>query len=112
MFAPAGAPEYSSIELARVAKQLDFYNLQGYDLHGTWETSTNHQAALFESRQDPDFGQGFSMEPIVDAYLDAQVPARFSWPTETACARTATGLFLDVIRCSPLELWPIPHFRL
>jgi chitinase len=76
MFAPAGAPNYSSIELAKVAKQLDYYNLQGYDLHGTWETSTNHQAALFESRQDPHFGQGLSMEPIVDAYLDAQVPAR------------------------------------
>jgi chitinase len=76
MFAPAGVPNYSSIELAKVAKQLDYYNLQGYDLHGTWETSTNHQAALFESRQDPDFGQGLSMEPIVNAYLDAQVPAR------------------------------------
>lgn len=76
MFAPAGAPNYSSIELAKVAKQLDYYNLQGYDLHGTWETSTNHQAALFESRRDPDFGQGLSIEPIVNAYLDARVPAR------------------------------------
>lgn len=76
MFAPAGAPNYGSVELAKVARQLDYYNLQGYDLHGTWETATNHQSALFESRQDPDFGQGFSVEPIVDAYLDAQVPAR------------------------------------
>jgi chitinase len=35
MFAPAGAPDYSSLELAKVAKQLDYCNLQGYDLHGT-----------------------------------------------------------------------------
>jgi chitinase len=76
MFAPAGADNYSNLELRKVARQLDFYNLQGYDLHGTWESSTNHQAALFESRRDPAFGDGLSMEPIVEAYLDAGVPAR------------------------------------
>jgi chitinase len=75
MFAPAGAENYTNLELANIARQLDYYNLQGYDLHGTWETSTNHQAALFESRQDPAFGQGLSIEPIIQAYLGAGVPA-------------------------------------
>ena len=74
MFSPAGASNYNNIELAKVAKQLDYYNLQGYDLHGTWENSTNHQAALFESKHDPAFGQGLSMEPIIAAYLAAGVP--------------------------------------
>lgn len=76
MFAPAGAQNYANLELREIAKDLDYYNLQGYDLHGTWETSTNHQAALFESRQDPAFGQGLSIEPVVEAYLTAKVPAR------------------------------------
>ena len=75
MFAPAGAQNYANLELPEIAKELDYYNLQGYDLHGTWETSTNHQAALFESRQDPAFGQGLSIEPVVEAYLAAHVPA-------------------------------------
>lgn len=76
MFAPAGAQNYTNLELREVAKELDYYNLQGYDLHGTWESATNHQSALFESRQDPAFGQGLSIEPIVEAYLAAGVPGR------------------------------------
>jgi chitinase len=76
MFAPAGAQNYTNLQLREIAKELDYYNLQGYDLHGIWEASTNHQSALFEYRQDPDFGQGLSVEPVVAAYLAARVPAR------------------------------------
>ena len=50
IFAPAGSQNYSNIELAKVAAQLDFLNLQGYDLNGTWETVTNDAASLFDSR--------------------------------------------------------------
>jgi chitinase len=42
MFGPAGEQNFSNIELAKVGRTLDFYNVQGYDFHGTWETSTNH----------------------------------------------------------------------
>jgi len=41
-FGPAGQQNFSNIQLAEVAEQLDYYNVQGYDFHGTWETSTNH----------------------------------------------------------------------
>src|SRR5215475_9216701 len=34
MFAPAGAQNYTNLELREIAKELDYYNLQGYDLHG------------------------------------------------------------------------------
>jgi len=74
MFAPAGAQNYSNLELPKIANDLDYYNLQGYDLHGVWESSTNHQTALFESRRDPAFGEGLSVEPVVAAYLAARVP--------------------------------------
>jgi len=76
IFAPAGSQNYSNIDLAKVASKLDFFNLQGYDLNGTWETVTNHAASLFDSRQDPNFGQGLDVEAVVQAYLDAGVPGR------------------------------------
>lgn len=74
--APAGAQNYSNLQLAEVAAQLDFLNLEGYDYHGTWETTTNHAAPLLESPRDPARGQGFYIEGTVSAYLRAGVPAR------------------------------------
>ncbi|MGA7299564.1 MAG: glycoside hydrolase family 18 protein [Candidatus Sulfotelmatobacter sp.] len=76
IFAPAGSQNYSNIELAKVAAQLDFLNLQGYDLNGTWESVTNDAASLFDSRQDPNAGQGLYDDAVVSAYLEAGVPAR------------------------------------
>jgi chitinase len=76
IFAPAGAQNYSNIELPEVAEQLDFMNVQGYDLHGTWENSTNHASSLFDSKQDPSCGQGLFLEAVIEAYLKAGVPAR------------------------------------
>jgi chitinase len=76
IFAPAGSQNYSNIELAKVAAQLDFFNLQGYDLNGTWETVTNDAASVFDSRQDPNAGQGLYDDAVVNAYLEAGVRAR------------------------------------
>jgi chitinase len=76
IFAPAGSQDYSNIELAKVATLTDFFNLQGYDLNGTWETITNDAASLFDSPQDPNFGQGLYVDAVVSAYLNAGVPAR------------------------------------
>jgi chitinase len=76
IFAPAGSQNYSNIELAKVARQLDFLNVQGYDMHGTWETTTNHASPLYDSPKDPSLGQGFDDEDTIAAYLAAGVPAR------------------------------------
>jgi chitinase len=76
MFAPAGSQNYSNIDLPKVANQLDFLNLQGYDLNGTWENVTNHASSLFDSRRDPNFGQGLFVDAVVSAYLNAGVAAR------------------------------------
>jgi len=76
IFAPAGSQNYTNIELAKVATQLDFFNLQGYDLNGSWENVTNDAASLFDSRQDPNFGQGLYVDAVVSAYLRTGVPAR------------------------------------
>jgi chitinase len=74
--APAGSQNYSNIQLAAVAKQLDFLNMETYDYHGTWETTTNHAAPLFDSPYDPARGQGLNVNSTIDAYLAAGVPAR------------------------------------
>lgn len=74
--APAGSQNYSNIQLAAVAAQLDFLNVETYDYHGTWETRTNHAAPLLESPFDPARGKGFYIDGTISAYLNAGVPAR------------------------------------
>jgi chitinase len=74
MFGPAGQQNFSNIQLADVARQLDFYNVQGYDFHGTWETSTNHASPLFDDKQDPDSSENFYIDYTIRSYLQAGVP--------------------------------------
>jgi chitinase len=74
--APAGSQNYSNIQLAAVAAQLDFLNMETYDYHGTWEATTNHAAPLFESPRDPARGESFYIDATIGAYLKAGVPAR------------------------------------
>src|SRR6516164_8549269 len=75
MFGPAGQQNFSNIQLAAVAEQLDFYNVQGYDFHGTWETMTNHHSPLFDDEQDPVRDENFNIEFTIRSYLEAGVPA-------------------------------------
>jgi chitinase len=71
---PAGAQNYVNIDLKNAAKQVDFITIDGYNYAGTWESTTNDASPLFDSRQDPDFGQGLDIEDTVAAYLKAGVP--------------------------------------
>ena len=74
MFGPAGEQNFSNLQLAEVARQLDFFNVQGYDFHGTWETSTNHASPLFDDKQDPDSSENFYIDYTIRSYLQAGVP--------------------------------------
>jgi len=71
---PAGAQNYTNIDLANTAKLVDFITIDGYNYHGTWDTDANNASPLFDSRKDPDFGQGLDIASTVDAYLAAGVP--------------------------------------
>jgi chitinase len=75
IFAPAGSQNYSNIELASAGKQLDFLNVQCYDMHGIWETTTNHASPIYDSPKDPSYGDGFDIEDTIVAYLNGGVPA-------------------------------------
>jgi chitinase len=71
---PAGSQNYTNIDLKQAAKQVDFVTVDGYNYAGSWDTTTNHASPLFDSRQDPDFGQGLDIDDTVTAYLKAGVP--------------------------------------
>ena len=62
-------------EVPRIFRYLDFATLQGYDLHGTWEPTTNHQSALFLPEGDTSAG-AFSVDLVVDSYRSRGAPER------------------------------------
>ncbi len=51
---------------------LDFGNLQGYDLHGTWGATTGHQGNVYG---DPAVNWGLGLDAVVNAYTNAGIPA-------------------------------------
>ena len=73
---PAGAQNYVNIDLKNATKQVDFITIDGYNYAGTWESTTNHASPLFDSKQDPTFGQQLDIEDTVAAYLKAGVPPK------------------------------------
>jgi len=72
---PAGAQNYVNIDLKNAAKQVDFITIDGYNYSGSWVTQTNHASPLYDSSEDPLFGQGLDIDDTVNAYLSAGVPA-------------------------------------
>src|ERR1039457_1282796 len=71
---PAGSQNYINIDLKAAAKQVDFITIDGYNYAGSWDTQTNDASPLFDSKRDPEFGQGLDINATVDAYLKAGVP--------------------------------------
>ena len=71
---PAGAQNYTNIDLKNAAKQVDFITIDGYNYAGSWDSQTNDASPLFDSRQDPDYGQNLDIDDTVNAYLKAGVP--------------------------------------
>ncbi len=71
---PAGSQNYVNIDLKNAAKQVDFITIDGYNYSGSWVTQTNEASPLFDSRQDPLYGQQLDIDDTVNAYLKAGVP--------------------------------------
>jgi len=71
---PAGSQNYVNIDLRNAAKQVDFITIDGYNYAGSWDTQTNHASPLFDSKQDPLYGQKLDIDDTVNAYLAAGVP--------------------------------------
>ena len=73
-FLPAATTKIDAgFEVDKIFKSLDFATVQGYDLHGAWETSTNHQSNLFTAPDDP-ANPRFSVDDTVRAYVKRGAP--------------------------------------
>ena len=75
--APAGIDKYQKIELDKIHPYLDWINLMTYDMHGAWESVTNHQAPIYHNPADPSSypASEYSIDRAVQDYLAAGVPA-------------------------------------
>jgi len=73
---PTQAKNYANVELAQVARQLDFLTLDGYDFASSGDGKTNHASALYDSPENPAFAEGLDIESPISAYLRAGVPGR------------------------------------
>ncbi len=64
-------------DVSQLFDYLDFGNVQGYDLHGTWNPDTaGHQANLYDDPANPlDEAQQFSVDAAMTYYTDHGVPA-------------------------------------
>lgn len=67
---PAGADKIANMDLAGMKPSVDFFNLMAYDFHGGWETTTGHQAPMFDT-----IGGNYDIATAVDLYLAAGVEA-------------------------------------
>jgi len=73
-FLPADPAKIAAgIEIGPLFDSLDFATIQGYDLHGPWDPTTNHQSQLFSPPADPDPNR-FSVDLAVQAYLTGGAP--------------------------------------
>ena len=57
----------------RVLRHLDFATVQGYDFHGTWESTTNHQSAIRTPKGQP-FLPDFTVVRAIGGWLQRGAP--------------------------------------
>ncbi|WP_019855474.1 glycoside hydrolase family 18 protein [Actinopolyspora mortivallis] len=74
-FLPASPAKIDAgFEVNKVFDSLTFATVQGYDLHGAYEETTNHQSALYSPQGDPS-PEKFSIDQTMDTYLARGAPA-------------------------------------
>jgi chitinase len=77
--APTVPSRYQNVELDKIAKYLDWFNLMTYDFYGSWSKMTNFNSPLYPSTADPDRAQDrnatHNCDAAVQAYLQAGIPA-------------------------------------
>ncbi len=80
----AGPGGYEKVDLQQPQiyhQYLDWINVMTYDIHGAWETRTNHQAALYPNPSDPsptapvDIKNKYNIDYIMKYYQSKGVPA-------------------------------------
>ncbi|GAA2781103.1 glycoside hydrolase family 18 protein [Saccharopolyspora taberi] len=74
-FLPADPKKIDAgFEVPKVFDLLTFGTIQGYDLHGAYEPTTNHQSAIHSPEGDPS-PEKWSIDQTVNTWLDRGAPA-------------------------------------
>ncbi len=80
--APSGYDKAQYTEPNVYAQYLDFINVMTYDMHGAWETTTNHHAAIYPNPNDPsgtspiDIKNKYNTDSAMKLYRDTyNIPA-------------------------------------
>jgi chitinase len=75
-FLPASSAKIDAgFEVPDIFGALSFGTVQGYDFHGAWESTTNHQSNLHDSSSDPT-SPHYSDESVVNDYLGRGAPGK------------------------------------
>jgi len=75
-FLPASAAKIDAgFEVPDIFGPLSFATVQGYDFHGAWESTTNHQSNLYTSAADPSSPR-YSVDAVVNEYLSRGAPPK------------------------------------
>ncbi len=105
--APAGPVTIRNFELDGIAGVVDWMNLMTYDLHGTWEKTTNFSAPLFRPPDDPG-DPGLDIDSAVQTYCSSGVPAQkivlgvpFYGHGWTGVPATSNGLYQPAAGAAP-----------
>lgn len=72
--APVGPGSIRNLDLPGIARHVDWINLMTYDFHGTWDATTNFNAPLYRSDNDP-ADASLNVDAAVQTYLAEGVPA-------------------------------------
>lgn len=72
--ASAGPDHYNLQPLGDIADTIDYFNLMAYDYAGSWDTTSGHQANLYNSTSNPT-ATPFSTDKAITDYIAAGVPA-------------------------------------
>ncbi|GEM_PF-1028122 len=98
-FTGAGSAQMAGLEMAAIGQLFDFINVQGYDLHGTWEPITGHASGLYHNPADPG-GANLNIASVLNIYEAAGIPrnkllvgAAFYARTYNGASPTNHGLF-------------------
>ncbi|MER5639281.1 glycoside hydrolase family 18 protein [Kitasatospora sp. NPDC002227] len=74
---PSNETKADRLEIPAVARAVDWLNLMTYDLHGTWESATDHNANLYSDSADPAAdNRSYSADRVVRHYLSKGLPPR------------------------------------
>jgi chitinase len=75
-FLPASSAKIDAgFEVPDIFGFLSFATVQGYDFHGAWESTTNHQSNLYTSPNDPAIPR-YSDDAVVNEYLSRGAPPK------------------------------------